>query len=197
MKVKTVVVLACSVSLAAACGTPGGRPTGAGSLTSRAVTLAVPYRSAGAGFGGSGSSDVAVVPSGKHATYLAALCLQGALEKFNAQLRVPAVLELKESDTDIAWRSDIGPLTAKQMSSYNESSGTHPPLINRLFGVQFAGRLRIVDNELRFSIEARLSGRGAGESWRELPETDYEGAFFSRQLAATLKENLIAHSKAP
>ena len=192
---RAVLSLSASVSLLVACATPS-IPQSPRKLGPEVITVEVPYRTAGAGFGGTANSDIAVVPPGKHAPYLAALCLQRAMAKFNAQLAAPDILALKTDDTDLRWRSDVGPLQADQLASYN-AVGTHPALRDRLFGVRFSGRLLIVDNELRFSIEARLSGRGVGEQWRELDEKDYDGSFFSTALASDLKAQLRATRPTP
>jgi len=186
MKAASLIVSSCAIALLCACSTvdraPGSR---------EAFDVSVPYRSGGAGFGGSAHSDMAIVPPGKHATFVAAQCLQGAMQVFNAQMLQPDVLALTERDTDVKWQSDVGLLSVDQMRRYN-AQATHPPLRDRLFGVRFSGRLKIIDNELRFSIQARMSGRGAGEGWQELDEKDYDGAFFTLALAERLKERLRA-----
>lgn len=186
MKTTWLIVSSCAIALLCACSTVD-RPTG----SREAFVVSVPYRSGGAGFGGSAHSDMAIVPPGKHATFVAAQCLQGAMQVFNAQVLKPDVLALTERDTDVKWQSDVGLLSADQMRRYNAQT-THPPLRDRLFGVRFSGRLKVIDNELRFSIQARLSGRGAGEGWQELDEKDYDGAFFTLALAERLKERLRA-----
>jgi hypothetical protein len=172
--------------LLCACATPDhakdeGRAAGA--------ELTVPYRKAGAGFGNSPLSDVAVVPNGQHPAHMAALSLQRAMTPFNVQLISPDITTLKASDNDLRWTSDIGPLLAQHLTRYH-SVLTRPPLRNRLFGVRFSGRLVIVDNELRYSIESRLFGRGAGEVWRELDAKDYDGSHFAGELSAALRLQL-------
>ena len=78
-----------------------------------------------------------------------------------------------------------------QCAGYN-GVATRRPLRGRLFGVRFSGRLMIVDNEMRFSIESRLFGRGAAEAWAELDPKDYDGSHFGSQLSAALKQELLA-----
>ena len=175
-----------AVWLLSACAAMDGRQN-----DRAAADVTVPYRSGGAGFGGSDHSDMALVPPDKHAPFVAALCLQKAMAAFNAQLVQPDVIALTARDTDVRWQSDIGLLQAEQLGRYN-AQPTHPPLRDRLFGVRFSGRLLVVDNELRFSIKAQLSGRGAGEAWQAIDEKDYNGAFFTQALAQALKDQLRA-----
>ena len=154
------------------------------------IQLTMVYRKAGAGMGYTPLSGIVVVPSGKHPPLMAALSLQRAVARFNAQLTTPDVVALKDSDTDLRWQSDIGPLLSTQLAGYN-SVATRLPLRDRLFGVRFSGRLIIVDNDMRFSIESRLFGRGAAEAWAELDPKDYDGSHFGSELAAALKQELL------
>lgn len=177
------------IVLLAGCASPklpggGAEPAGA------AVELSVPYRHTGAGFGGTGLSDVAVVPPGRHPTYIAMLGLQKALARFMAQLQSPDLLSLKDSDREVSWQSDIGLLSAAQLAAYQDSP-TRPALSHRLYGVRFSGRLIVVDNELRFHVKTQMSGRGAGDGWNPLPETGFDGAYFAGMLAQELKQNLL------
>lgn len=183
-----VAGLAAVVTALAGCATTAPRGDTPPGRAEADVALAVPYRNAGAGFGGTAHSGMAVVPAGQHPPLVAALGLQQALSAFSAQLLAPEIVGLTAADKDISWRSDIGPLQAPQLAAYNAVAG-HPRLQSRLFGVRFAGRLVIIDNELRFSIEARLAGRGAGESWQELADKDYNGQFFATQLAQALRKH--------
>lgn len=174
--------------LLAACATDPRREADAAGPRTQ---LTLVYRKVGAGMGYTPLSGIVVVPSGKHPPLLAALSLQRAVARFNAQLTAPEIVALKDSDTDLRWQSDIGPLLPPQLASYN-SVATRASLRDRLFGVRFSGRLMIVDNELRFSIESRLFGRGAAEGWTELDPKDYDGSHFASQLSAALKQELLA-----
>lgn len=173
-------------ALLCACATPD---PGKGDGRAAAAELTVPYRKAGAGFGNSPLSDVAVVPNGQHPAHIAALSLQQAMTRFNAQLTSPDITTLKAGDNDLRWTSDIGPLLAEHLARYHAVLA-RPPLRDRLFGVRFSGHLVIIDNELRYSIESRLFGRGAGEAWRELDAKDYDGSHFSGELSAALRLQL-------
>lgn len=177
------------IALLAGCGSlraPGGGAEPAGAP----VELVVTYRHAGAGFGGTGVSDVAIVPSGRHPTYFAMLGLQKAMARFKAQLQSPDLLKLTDNDRDLSWQSDIGLLNAEQLATYN-TSPTRPTLSQRLFGVRFSGRLVVVGNDLRFQVSAQMSSRGAGENWTLMPETAYDGAYFASILVQELKLNLL------
>ena len=148
--------------------------------------LTVPYRKAGAGFGNSPLSDVAVVPNGQHPAHMAALSLQKAMASFNTQLTAPDITTLKAGDNDLHWSSDIGPLLTEHLKQYHAVL-SRPPLHNRLFGVRFSGRIVIIDDELRYSIKSHLFGRGAGEAWLELDAKDYDGSYFAGKLSAALQ----------
>ena len=174
--------------LLAACATEPRREADA---AGPGTQLTMVYRKAGAGMGYTPLSGIVLVPSGKHPPLMAALSLQRAVARFNAQMTAPDIVVLKDSDTDLRWQSDIGPLLPAQLASYN-SVATRPPLRDRLFGVRFSGRLLIVDNEMRFSVESRLFGRGAAEAWAELDPKDYDGSHFGSQLSAALKQELLA-----
>jgi len=173
--------------LLAACATEPRRETDAGGPRNQ---LTMVYRKVGAGMGYTPMSGIVVVPIGKHPPLMAALSLQRAVARFNAQMTAPDIVALKDSDTDLRWQSDIGPLLPAHLAGYN-SVATRPPLRDRLFGVHFSGRLMIVDNEMRFSIESRLFGRGAAEAWAELDPKDYDGSHFSSLLSAALKQELL------
>ncbi len=153
--------------------------------------VAVPYRTVGAAFGGTSSSGIAVLPAGNSPAFFAAQGLQMSLQKFKSGLVVPDILQLKDADRSLQWQSDIGLLSVDQLTEYN-TGNVRPALGGYLFGVAFSGRMIIVDNEIRYTIETRLHRRGAVDNWKAVAEQDYDGSFFSMALAKDLNSALLA-----
>ena len=186
MKPRRFWVIAVAAVVLSACATPGSKRT---TPSSERVDLTVAYRRPNAGMGGAPVPGIIQLPPGKGPGFVALSAISSVLVPYRAQIVSPDLVTLGDNDNDVVWSTDVGYIPPELLLRYNASN---PPRVlqDAVFGIAFSGHVRFADNKMKYGISAKLNQRGGGQAWTSVPDQDFDGAFFVRDMVGRLNEAL-------
>lgn len=95
---------------------------------------------------------------------------------------------------DKPWKTDIAPLRPEDIQEHNSRFPQMALPKDHLYGIQYEGEYKIIENELRFKLKSLLHHRGFSGPYSLYSLKDYSGNFFFERAEVQIKECLRAAS---
>lgn len=92
--------------------------------------------------------------------------------------------------SDGRWATDVVPLAAKEVRSYNDEHGHARLPADHIIGIKYVGIFTVKPGLIDLSIKTLVYYRGSASSFREYPRENYNAGYFSRRLMREIEKQL-------
>lgn len=179
-----ILIAIFGTTLLAGCATP---TTGDG-RGSAGENFSIPFLYRGLGAGPLPHTGIVYLEKGEEQLIVSRAILR-ANQSFDLSIVEPPVDLDAIIPESTRWTTDVAPLPRDVIAAYNQGAPSTPLDPTRIYGLGLAGTYRVINEELRFTIESTLYSRGLGSDFTPY-ESGYSGTFFAELFRKRVKEAL-------